>query len=109
MLASMVFPLVQLIMLGNAFGGKIQDARMGVVDEDHGTAGAAHSRGVRLGCRQRQHLQAHLLRQTTSGRRKMCAPARLEGAVIIPPQFSSKFYEQNIHGSGWWWITRTSS
>jgi len=37
MLASMVFPLVQLIVLGNAFGGKIRDARMGVVDQDHGT------------------------------------------------------------------------
>jgi len=37
MFASMVFPLVQLIVLGNAFGGKIRDAKMGVVDEDHGT------------------------------------------------------------------------
>ena len=32
MLASMIFPLVQLIVLGNAFGGKIRDARLGVVD-----------------------------------------------------------------------------
>src|ERR1051325_7042088 len=37
MLVSMVFPLVQLIVLGNAFGGKIRDARMGIVDEDGGT------------------------------------------------------------------------
>jgi ABC-2 type transport system permease protein len=37
MMASMVMPLVQLIVLGNAFGGKIRDAKMGVVDEDHGT------------------------------------------------------------------------
>ncbi len=37
MLVSMVFPLVQLIVLGNAFGGKIKDARLGVVDQDHGT------------------------------------------------------------------------
>ncbi len=29
MLASMIFPLVQLIVLGNAFGGKIKDARLG--------------------------------------------------------------------------------
>jgi len=28
MLASMIFPLVQLIILGNAFGGKIRDARL---------------------------------------------------------------------------------
>ena len=37
MMVSMIFPLVQLIVLGNAFGGKIRDAKMGVVDEDHGT------------------------------------------------------------------------
>src|ERR1700724_3432834 len=37
MLASMIFPLVQLIILGNAFGGKIRDARLGLVDEDGGT------------------------------------------------------------------------
>src|SRR5215813_2742122 len=37
MLASMIFPLVQLIILGNAFGGKIHDARLGVVDQDGGT------------------------------------------------------------------------
>ena len=37
MLVSMVFPLVQLIVLGNAFGGKIKEARLGVVDQDNGT------------------------------------------------------------------------
>ena len=37
MMVSMIFPLVQLVVLGNAFGGKIRDAKMGIVDEDHGT------------------------------------------------------------------------
>ena len=37
MLVSMIFPLVQLIVLGNAFGGKIRDAKLGLVDEDGGT------------------------------------------------------------------------
>jgi len=36
MLASMIFPLVQLIILGNAFGGKIHDARIAIVDQDGG-------------------------------------------------------------------------
>src|SRR2546423_14508902 len=31
MLAAMVFPLVQLIVLGNAFGRKIHDGRLGIV------------------------------------------------------------------------------
>ncbi|HEV2492624.1 MAG TPA: ABC transporter permease [Terriglobia bacterium] len=33
---SMVFPLVQLVVLGYAFGGKIKHLRVGVVDQDHG-------------------------------------------------------------------------
>ena len=36
MLMSMTLPLVQLIILGNAFGGKVTNTRMGVVDYDHG-------------------------------------------------------------------------
>ena len=36
MLVSLVFPLIQLVVLGNAFGGKIRDARLGVVDQDGG-------------------------------------------------------------------------
>ena len=36
MLASMIFPLVQLIILGNAFGGKIRDAKVAIVDQDGG-------------------------------------------------------------------------
>jgi ABC-type multidrug transport system permease subunit len=35
MLVSMVFPLVQLVVLGYAFGGKIQNLKVGVVDQDH--------------------------------------------------------------------------
>ena len=35
MIVSMVMPLVQLIVLGYAFGGKIKHLRVGVVDHDH--------------------------------------------------------------------------
>ena len=35
MLVSMVFPLVQLLVLGYAFGGKIKNLKVGVVDQDH--------------------------------------------------------------------------
>jgi len=34
MMVSLIFPLVQLVVLGNAFGGKIRDAKMGIVDQD---------------------------------------------------------------------------
>ena len=35
MLSSLIFPLVQLIVLGYAFGGKIKNADVAFVDEDH--------------------------------------------------------------------------
>jgi len=34
-IVSMVFPLVQLVVLGYAFGGKIKHLKLGVVDQDH--------------------------------------------------------------------------
>ena len=36
MMTSMVFPLLQLIVLGYAFGGQIKNVRLALVDEDHG-------------------------------------------------------------------------
>jgi ABC-2 type transport system permease protein len=38
MVSSMIFPLMQLIVLGYAFGGKIKGIKVAVVDEDHSTA-----------------------------------------------------------------------
>jgi ABC-2 type transport system permease protein len=35
-IVSMVMPLVQLVVLGYAFGGKVKHLRVGVVDQDHG-------------------------------------------------------------------------
>ncbi len=36
MMASLIFPLVQLVVLGYAFGGKIKNLKVGVVNRDHG-------------------------------------------------------------------------
>src|SRR5580704_12750021 len=33
---SIIMPLVQLVILGYAFGGKIKNLEVGVVDQDHG-------------------------------------------------------------------------
>lgn len=36
MMASLIFPLVQLVVLGYAFGGKIKNLKVGVVNQDGG-------------------------------------------------------------------------
>ena len=33
---SMVFPIVQLVVLGYAFGGNVKHLKVAVVDQDHG-------------------------------------------------------------------------
>jgi ABC-2 type transport system permease protein len=38
MMSSMIFPLMQLIVLGYAFGGKIKGIKVALVDEDHSAA-----------------------------------------------------------------------
>src|SRR5215475_3544341 len=35
-IVSMIFPLVQLVILGYAFGGVVHHLKVGVVDQDHG-------------------------------------------------------------------------
>jgi len=94
MLVSMVFPLIQLIVLGNAFGGKIRDARLGVVDQDHG----AQSLKVReafdsVRANMRTFLPVYY--QSEKQAVQDVRDGKLQGAVIIPPEFSRRVYEEN--------------
>ena len=94
MLVSMVFPLVQLLVLGNAFGGKIRDAKMGVVDEDHGTQAirikeafdaVRANAGTFMAVPYDNEVQA----------REDVRNGKIQGAVIIPAQYSKMVYEKN--------------
>jgi len=94
MLASMIFPLVQLIILGNAFGGKIRDARLAIVDQDGGTQALRVREAfdsVRANIRTFVPVNYDSEKQAVDDVRN----GKLEGAVIIPPQFSSRVYEEN--------------
>lgn len=94
MLASMIFPLVQLIILGNAFGGKVRDAKLGVVDQDHGTqAIRIHEAfdSVHANIRTFQAIYYDDEKQAVDDVRN----GKLQGVVIIPPQYSRRVYEAN--------------
>jgi ABC-2 type transport system permease protein len=94
MLASMIFPLVQLIILGNAFGGKIRDARLAIVDEDGGTQALRVREAfdsVRANIRTFVPVNYDSEKKAVEDVRN----GKLEGAVIIPPQFSRRVYEEN--------------
>jgi len=94
MLASMIFPLVQLIILGNAFGGKIRDAKVAIVDQDGGPQALRVRQAfdsVRANIRTFVPVAYDDDKQAVEDVRN----GRLQGAVIIPPQFSRRVYEQN--------------
>ena len=94
MLASMIFPLVQLIILGNAFGGKIRDARVALVDQDHGPQSLRIREAfdaVRANIRTFTTVDYDDEKQAVLDVRN----GKLEGAVIIPPQYSQHVYEEN--------------
>jgi ABC-2 type transport system permease protein len=94
MMASMIFPLVQLIVLGNAFGGKIVDAKIGVVDQDGGTQALRIREAfdsVRATVRTFEPVYYNDEKKATQDVRD----GKIQGAVIIPPQYSSHVYEEN--------------
>src|SRR5580698_3722759 len=89
MLMSMLMPIVQLVVLGYAFGGKIKHLEVGVVDEDHGVP------AVKL----------QELFQAVAANAKTFTPVyysdkaaalsdlrngRISGILNIPPEFSRK-------------------
>ena len=94
MLVAMVFPLVQLIVLGNAFGGKIKRC-----EAWRGRSGPRHQ-AVKV----REALdsvQANArtfmpgLLRTTSQAMEDVRNGKIDGAIIIPPEYSRRVYEQN--------------
>jgi ABC-2 type transport system permease protein len=94
MMASMIFPLVQLIVLGNAFGGKIRDAKLGLVDEDGGTQALKIREAfdsVRANMRTFEPVYYTNEKQAMEDVRN----GKIQGAVIIPPQYSRRVYEKD--------------
>jgi ABC-2 type transport system permease protein len=91
MMAAMVFPLVQLIVLGNAFGGKIRDAKLGIVDNDHGPQAVRileSLRAVESNARTFQPIVYTDEKQMVADVRK----GELNAGLVIPPQFSRDVY-----------------
>ncbi len=94
MMVSMIFPLVQLIVLGNAFGGKIRDAKLGIVDEDHGTQ-AIRIQEAFDSVRANSRTFIPVAYDNEVQAREDVRNGKIQGAVIIPPQYSARVYEKN--------------
>jgi ABC-2 type transport system permease protein len=92
MVAAMVFPLVQLIVLGNAFGGKIKDAKLGIVSHDSGPQAIRVMEALRAVQSNARTFEPVLY----SDEKLMVDAVRrgdLNAGLVIPPQFSRDVYE----------------
>ncbi len=88
-MVSMLMPLVQLVVLGYAFGGKVKHLSVGIVDQDHGVpalrlkemcqAVAANARTFDTVAYTDRRLALEDLRE-----------GRINGVLEIPPAFSRK-------------------
>jgi len=89
MMVSMTLPLVQLIILGHAFGGKIRNARMGVVDYDRGSqALKIHEAFNAVAANIRTFTTVPY--QNEQQAREDVRNGKIDGAVIIPSQYSRR-------------------
>jgi len=91
---SMVFPIVQLVVLGYAFGGNVKHLRLAIVDQDHGVpaiklhelAGAVAS-GARTIDTIEYGDPGLALADLRNG--------RVNGVLTIPPEFSRRVLAKN--------------
>jgi len=88
-IVSIIMPMVQLVVLGYAFGGKIQHLHVGIVDQDHGVPAVK----IREMCQAvaanaatfdtiSYSDQAIAMRDLRDG--------RINAVIDIPPEFSRK-------------------
>jgi ABC-2 type transport system permease protein len=94
MIMSMMLPIVQLIILGHAMGGHVQNARMAVVDEDHGPQAVKVKEAfdsVAVNIATFKTVPYDDERQA----REDVRTGKVDAAVIIPPQFSRRVYAKD--------------
>src|SRR6188508_639791 len=91
---SMVFPLVQLIILGYAFGGNVKHLKLAIVDQDRGVPAvrvhelaAAAASGARTIDVVDYSDQGQAIADLRNG--------RVNGVLTIPPEFSRRVLQKN--------------
>src|ERR1700685_3685430 len=94
MIMSMMLPIVQVIILGNAYGGKIRGARVAIVDYDHGPQAVK----IREAC---AAIAVNIATFTTVNytderlAREDVRTGKIDAAIIIPAQYSRRVYAQD--------------
>jgi ABC-2 type transport system permease protein len=94
MIMSMMLPIVQLVILGNAYGGKIRGAKVAIVDYDHGSQAIK----IREAC---AAIAVNIATFTTTNytderqAREDVRTGKIDAAIIIPAQYSRRVYAKD--------------
>jgi ABC-2 type transport system permease protein len=91
---SMIFPLVQLVILGYAFGGNVKHLKLAVVDQDHGLPAVKVrelAEAVSAGARTVDLVDYADQGQAVNDLRN----GRVNGVLTIPPEFSRRMLQKN--------------
>src|SRR5580698_4298274 len=94
MIMSLMMPIMQLIIMGNAFGGKIVGAHVAVVDHDHGPQAVKIREGF-------DAIAVNIKTFTTVDyqnemqAREDVRTGKVDAAVVIPAQYSRRVYAQD--------------
>jgi ABC-2 type transport system permease protein len=94
MIMSLMMPILQLLIMGNAFGGKIVGARVAVVDHDHGPEAVKIREAF-------DSIAVNIKTFTTVEytdevqAREDVRTGKIDAAVIIPVQYSRRVYAQD--------------
>src|SRR6516165_6095006 len=88
-IVSMIMPLVQLVVLGYAFGGKVKHLQVGVVDQDHGLPATKLKEMFQAVAANASTFETIPYTDEAAALQDL-RDGRIAGVVTIPPQFSRK-------------------
>jgi ABC-2 type transport system permease protein len=94
MIMSLMLPLLQLVIMGNAFGGKITGCKVAVVDYDHGPQAVKLREAF-------DAISVNIKTFTTTEytsevqAREDVRTGKIDAAVVIPAQYSRRVYAQD--------------
>jgi ABC-2 type transport system permease protein len=94
MIMALMMPILQLVIIGNAFGGKIVGTHVGVVDYDHGPQAVKVREAFDAVA---ANIKTFSTIEYTSElqAREDVRTGKIDAAVIIPAQYSRRVYEQD--------------
>jgi ABC-2 type transport system permease protein len=88
-IVSMIMPLIQLVVLGYAFGGKIKNLEVGIVDQDHRSS-AVHLKGMLNAIAANAETFDTVSYSDMGSAVRDLRDGRINAVLNIPPEFSRK-------------------